>query len=83
MTNLYAELSKDLMRRRHDQVARTLQRLANQPGFHGVRAQSAALFAFATGRGYDGALPPLFFVQKVAHGKPLFIAQSGEGRTHR
>jgi hypothetical protein len=32
-----------------------------------------ALCAFATGRGYEGPLPPLFFVQKVAHGKPLLI----------
>ena len=74
MTQLYAELGEDLARRRHDQVGRTLQRIANQPGFHGVRAQSAALFAFATSRGYEGPLPPLFFVQKVAHGKLLLIA---------
>jgi hypothetical protein len=73
MTNLYAELGEDLARRRHDQVARTLQRIANQPGFHGVRAQSAALCAFATSRGYEGPLPTLFFVQKVPHGKPLLI----------
>jgi hypothetical protein len=73
MAQLYAELGEDLARRRHGQVARTLQRVANQPGFHGVRAQSAALFAFATSRGYEGELPPLFFVQKVPHGKPLLI----------
>lgn len=41
-----------------------LQRIANQPGFHGMRAQSAALCTFATFRGYKGPLPPLFFVQK-------------------
>jgi hypothetical protein len=34
-----------------------------------------ALFAFATSRGYEGPLPPLFFVQKVAPGKRLLIAQ--------
>jgi hypothetical protein len=73
MTNLYAELGEDLARRRHDQVARSLQRIANQPGFHGVRAQSAALCAFATSRGYEGPLSTLFFVQKVPHGKPLLI----------
>jgi hypothetical protein len=73
MTQLYAELGEDLARRRHDQVARTLQRIANQPGFHGVRAQAIALFEFATARGYSGPLPPLFFVQKVAHGKPMAI----------
>jgi hypothetical protein len=76
MTNLYAELDEDLARRWHDQVARTLQRIANQPGFHGVRSQSAALFAFVTSRGYEGPLPPLFFVQKVSHGKSLLIVQS-------
>lgn len=69
MTQLYAELSaelsEDLARHRHSQVARTLQRIANQPGFHGVRAQSMALFAFATSRGYEGPLPTLFFVQKL------------------
>jgi len=74
MTNLYAELSEDLARRRHSAVARTLQGIANQPGFHGVRAQSMALCAFAAGHGYEGTPPPLFFVQKVAHGKPLLIA---------
>lgn len=73
MTNLYAELGEDLARRRHDQVARTLQRIANQPGFHGVRMQSMALYAFATARGHKGLKPPLFFLQKVIHGKPLLI----------
>jgi len=52
------------------------QRIANQPGFHGVLAQSAALFAFATSPGYREPLPPLFFVQKIAHGKRLLIAHS-------
>ena len=73
MTNLYAELGEDLARRRHDQVAWTLQRIPNQPGFHGVRAQSATLCAFATSHGYEGPLPTLFFVQKVPHVKPLLI----------
>jgi hypothetical protein len=49
-------------------TARTLQRIANQPGFHGVHAM--ALFAFATNSGYEGPLPQLFFVQKLPHGKP-------------
>ena len=73
MTQLYAELGEDLARRRQGAFARTLQRIANQPGFHGVRAQSMALCAFATGRGYDGPLPPLYFMQKIPHGKPLLI----------
>jgi hypothetical protein len=69
LTQLHAELGEDLAQQRHNQVVRTLQRIANQPGFHGVRAQSMALFAFATSRGYEGALPPLYFVQKVPRGK--------------
>jgi hypothetical protein len=73
LTQLYGELSEDLARRQHNAVARTLQRIANQPGFHGVRAQSAALFAFARSRGYEDPVPALFFVQKVAHGTPLLI----------
>ena len=51
MTNLYAELDEDLARRQQGHVARTLRRIANQPGFHGVRTQSAALLAFATSHG--------------------------------
>ena len=73
MTQLYAELGEEVARRRNGEVARTLQRIANQPGFHGVRTQSETLFEFATNRGYEGELPPLFFVQKLAHGKPLAI----------
>jgi hypothetical protein len=42
MTQLYAELGEDLARQRHNEVARTLQRIANQPGFHGVRAAATA-----------------------------------------
>ena len=38
MTQLYAELGEDLARRRHDQVARKLQHIANQPGFQIGRA---------------------------------------------
>jgi hypothetical protein len=76
MTNLDAELGENLALRRYDEVARMLQRIANQPGFHGVRAQSAALFAFATGHGYEELLPTLCFIQKVAHGKPLLIVPS-------
>ena len=73
MVQLYAELRDDLTREKHDQIGRTLQRIANQLGFHGVRAQSGALFRFAISRGYGGELPPLFFVLKVPHGKPLAI----------
>lgn len=76
MTQVYAELGEDLARQQYNAVARTLQRIANQPGFHGVRMQSTDLFAHATNRGYDGLLPTLFSVQKVPRGKSLLIAQS-------
>lgn len=61
------------------QVARTPQRIANQPGFHGVRSQSMAVCPFATGRGYEGPLPKSFIVQQVAHGKHLLITSSNAG----
>lgn len=49
----------------------TLERIARQPGFSGVRAQSWALCQEARRRGYSGHLPHLFFVQKVSHGDRL------------
>lgn len=52
-------------------LAALLQRIANQPGFHGIREQSKRLFDEAKRRGYDGELPFLFFMQKISHGKPL------------
>ena len=74
MSQLYAELSDDLAKGRHGAVARTLERIAHQPGFHGIRSQSANLFAFAISRGYRGEMPTLFYVQKISHGKPLLVA---------
>ena len=73
MAQLYAELRDDLARRRYHEVARMFERLAHQPGFHGVRSQSRELFAFATSRGYRGPIPHLYFVQKMVHGRPLLI----------
>ncbi|MGH8259189.1 MAG: hypothetical protein ACREUG_05815 [Steroidobacteraceae bacterium] len=73
MSQLYAELAEELTRRRVDEVAHTLQRIARQPGFHGIRAQSRALLEYATRRGYQGPLPHLFYVQKVAHRTPLLL----------
>jgi len=49
------------------------KRIEYQPGFHGIRTQSAELLASAIGRGYNGELPMLFYVQKITHGKPLLI----------
>jgi hypothetical protein len=73
LTALYAELGEDLARHRYGMVQRTLERIAHQPGFHGVRAQSQALVDYAVRRGYQGPLPHLFYVQKVGHGRPMEI----------
>jgi hypothetical protein len=73
MTQLYAELSDDLARRRFDEVQRTLERIARQPGFHGVRVQSKALIEYARARGYGAPVPHLFYVEKGSHGVPLVL----------
>jgi hypothetical protein len=44
----------------------TLERIARQPGFSGVRAQSWALCQEARRRGYSGHLPHLFSCRKSA-----------------
>ena len=73
MTQLYAELRDDLAQRRYAEIRRMFERVAHQPGFHGVRTQAMQLFSFAVSRGYDGPIPHLFFVQKIVHGRPLVI----------
>lgn len=52
-------------------VGELLTRLANQPGFHGVREQTWALCQEARRRGYSGDLPHLYYMQKIAHGESL------------
>lgn len=47
--------------------------LARQPGFHGVRSQTWALFDEARRRGYQGELPELYYVQKTSHGEKLML----------
>lgn len=71
MDELYAVLDSQLKRHRHDQVAQTLLRISHQPGFHGVRKQSQRLLDYAVRCGFKGALPRLFYVQKVKHGISL------------
>lgn len=68
MRELHDLLANQLNLFSHKEVAKTLQRLANQPGFHGVREQSKRLFEFARRRGYTGELPMLFYMRKVPHG---------------
>ncbi len=73
MAELHALLAEQLNRHHHGAVAETLQRIARQPGFHGVREQSWGLFQEALRRGYSGQLPMLFYVQKTNHGTRLML----------
>ena len=75
MADAYAVLNAQLGQGHHVAVQETLQRLANQPGFHGVREQSWALQQHAWAKGYRGERPHLFFVQKVSHGERLFLTE--------
>jgi len=68
---LLDQLSK---RRQWSAVSEMLQRIARQPGFHGVREQSKRLADDARKRGYPGESPTLFYVQKVGHGERLDLA---------
>lgn len=75
MTELHALLSSQAGRRHYGAVADTLERIARQPGFHGVRTQSWALCQEARRGGFQGPLPQLFYVQKVSHGERLRLAE--------
>lgn len=63
---------------RHNQpaIASTLQTIANQPGFNGIRSQSWELIQFARSKGYSGEIPFLFYVHKVSHGDRLALQTS-------
>lgn len=74
MAELYDVLSAQLNKRHYSLVRDTLQRIANQPGFHGVRQQSWELCQFARSKGYDQELPFLYHLQKVAHGKVVALS---------
>ena len=75
MADAYALLDAQLGKGHQAAVHETLQRLANQPGFHGVRQQSWALQQHAWSKGYRGERPHLFFMQKVSHGERLALAE--------
>ncbi|MDP3537976.1 MAG: hypothetical protein Q8S26_04665 [Azonexus sp.] len=63
-----------LVKQRHQSGIRAwLERLANQPGFHGVRTQTWALCEETRRRGYEGELPFIYYVQKLSHGEPLAL----------
>ena len=73
MAEHYTLLDATLKKRHHGVVADHLQRIANQPGFHGVREQSWALCQHARKHGYSGELPHLYYVQKVSHGERISL----------
>lgn len=81
MASLYALLGEQLKRRHMSRVAESLQRIARQPGFAGVREQSKTLCQFARQKGYEGELPFLFFIQKLSHGERL-VLRSGRDWRH-
>lgn len=74
MAEHYALIAEFGNKRHANSMGALLQRLANQPGFHGVREQSKRLFEEARRRGYVGDFPHLYFVQKVPHGERLHLA---------
>ncbi|RQR44806.1 hypothetical protein DIE21_32780 [Burkholderia sp. Bp9140] len=71
MAEHYALIAEFSNKRHVKSLGALLQRLANQPGFHGVREQSKRLFEEARRRGHAADLPHLFYVQKVSHGEGL------------
>lgn len=71
MAEHYAVLDQALKRRHFGVVADALERIARQPGFHGVREQSWALCQYARQHGYTDDLPLLYYVQKVPHGERM------------
>lgn len=75
MEGLYALLGEQLRRHHDAAVSETLLRISRQPGFAGVREQSAELCRYARANGYPGELPFLFHVQKITHGQRVQLKQ--------
>ncbi|BCL76676.1 hypothetical protein JHS3_24120 [Jeongeupia sp. HS-3] len=73
MAELHAFVAFQAGRRNYGALAETLERIARQPGFHGVRAQSWALCQAARQLGHTGPLPQLFYLQKICHGERLVL----------
>lgn len=77
MEELYALLGEQLRRHHDAAVAETLLRISRQPGFAGVREQSAELCRYARANGYPGEPPFLFHVQKVGQGERVMLRGGG------
>lgn len=76
MAEHYLTLAHLTGRRNENQLQDWLIRLALQPGFHGVRRQTWTLYQEARHRGYTGALPEIYYVQKTRHGEPLHLTDN-------
>lgn len=76
MTELHALLAYQSKRNQQKAMEDTLERIARQPGFSGVRTQSWSLCEEARRLGYNGPLPHLFFLQKVSHGERMVLKAS-------
>lgn len=73
MLEHYSLLDALSPQRHKTSIQTLLERLANQPGFHGIRTQTWALCREARRRGYGGELPFVYYVQKVSHGDRLLL----------
>lgn len=73
MAEHYLMLQNVAGRRSEQGMSEFLERLARQPGFHGVREQTRALCLSARRLGYTGELPVLYYTQKVSHGERFVL----------
>lgn len=73
MTEHYVMLQYKSGRHNQQWISDFLERLSHQPGFHGVREQTRALFRTAQRFGYVGELPVIYYVQKVSHGERVVL----------
>lgn len=76
MAEHYLTLASLTGQRNENALQGWLERLAHQPGFHGVRQQTWGLYQEAHRRGFAGVLPVIYYVQKVSHGEPMQLAVS-------
>lgn len=74
MRDTYAHLDYLMGVRHESAVAEALVRLANQPGFAGVRDQGKELIQHVRGKGYRGEVPKLFYIQKISHREKFRLA---------
>lgn len=73
MTEHYITLQNYAGRRNEQAMSEFLERLSHQPGFHGVRGQTWALFQAARRFGHTGELPVVYYTQKVSHGERVLL----------